>query len=774
MLLSYRRALSTPSKHCELIVNYNQETNNNYQMSVPQQSLRKHRQTLLPEAANNGSKKSYGEIDSFKGQLPAVALKDREKVGNLVKKRFSSRVQVDNVYAMGGELPPLPANASKMISESTRKVSAAEGQRASGQGQGLAVPSGAGNPSRSANPYADVNDSYASSYPAADESTGGDAPSSEVNHKHSPVSRTTDRRQHRTAPEFHSKSSIISARTDAFLDRNFDPKAYLAAECPGASEQELKEFNDDMNLRHKQLKIERRNALHNNYKAFLRVGSQVAGFVGELESVRRLISDLRDTTSAMIDDANVVLSSQTKKENGSDLNRSGSRNSVIMLERVWANELASLFKHVEGAQQYLPSIPGRHVVTESGGWYQLNAATWRPLQPAHIFLLNDHILIATKKRNAARGADHQVADRLIAENCWPLNDVTLIDISKEGQADPSRAQYTENSICLQHGSSSFVYRAENGSQHRKIIDQFARAKQDLSKLGVMGGRSHSRQSSGSGNIFGTGPGSRVASGAGTGAENGDRINDVTTTLQDLKEIDHAISDLDITIAYRKFDEAVDLIDSHLHGIRNGSYQTRGRSITGEIIIPSEVFKSKIEQRISEVSDLLLAELSQEYLSRSQIQKCVELLIKLDIEEQAKKTYLESRRSQLQRRSKQVEFHGDIINYIRQQAIIYFRMIASTVEIFLNCFKNPEHTSSVVHWTKEQVDAYSVLFSRQLYNVSQDTSTYRKCAEITRQQSSDLETLGLDFGFRLSFLYPSQQSSVKSAGSARGGAADELM
>lgn len=740
-------------------------------MSVPKQSLRKHRQTLLPDAIPSGAKKSYGEIDSFKGQLPAVAMKDREKVGNLVKKRFSSRVQVDNVYAMGSDLPPLPANASKMISESTRKVSTAEGGRAPVTG----THTNDGKPERPANPYADVNDSYASNYSAAaDNSVVRDDLTEEVNHKHSPVSRATDRRQHRSGPEFKSKSSIESARTEAFLDRNFDAKAYLAAEYPGASEQELKEFNDDMNQRHKQLKIERQNALHHSYKAFLLVGSQVNGFVGELETVRRLISDLRDTTSAMIDDASVVLSSQSKQENGSELSRAGSRNSSIMLERVWANELASLFKHVEGAQQYLPAIPGRHVVAESGGWYQLNAATWRPLQPAHIFLLNDHILIATKKRNATRGADHQISDRLIAENCWPLNDITLLDISKDRQVDPSKAQYTEGAICLQHGSSSFVYRAESSSQHRKIIDQFARAKRELSKLGVIGGRSHSRQSSGSGNVFGTATGSRSASAAGAGADHSDQVNDVTTTLQDLKEIDHAISDLDITIAYRKFDEAVDLIDSHLYGVRNGSYQTKGRSITGDIIIPSEVFKSKLEQRISEVSDLLLAELSQDYLSRSQIQKCVELLIKLDIEEQAKKTYLESRRSQLQRRAKQVEFHGDIINYIRQQAIIYFRMIASTVEIFLNCFKNPEHTSSVVHWTKEQVDAYSVLFSRQLYNVSQDTSTYQKCAEITRQQSSDLETLGLDFGFRLSFLYPSKQPTAKSAGSARGGAADELM
>lgn len=73
------------------------------------------------------------------------------------------------------------------------------------------------------------------------------------------------------------------------------------------------------------------------------------------------------------------------------------RSSVMVLGKIWASELQSLCKHVDGASKYVQALPGRHVLAESGRWYEVNVGTWKPTKATHLFMLNDLVLIATKK-----------------------------------------------------------------------------------------------------------------------------------------------------------------------------------------------------------------------------------------------------------------------------------------------------------------------------------------------------------------------------------------
>ena len=83
----------------------------------------------------------------------------------------------------------------------------------------------------------------------------------------------------------------------------------------------------------------------------------------------------------------------------------------------------ALWKNIEGSQKFLPALPGRHVVQNAGLWIELDNATWKPRRAMQIFLLNDHLLVAArrKKKVNANGVDQrQPPVKLVADRCWPL------------------------------------------------------------------------------------------------------------------------------------------------------------------------------------------------------------------------------------------------------------------------------------------------------------------------------------------------------------------
>lgn len=124
------------------------------------------------------------------------------------------------------------------------------------------------------------------------------------------------------------------------------------------------------------------------------------------------------------------------------------RNSILDLQNMYRAQLQSLWTQISGSQKYLPITPGRHLVCEASSFIELNPATYKAKQLVELFLLNDLMLIAVRKRK--RGiADSQGGGRrgaaigegdgghLVAERCFTLSEITVADIKDSGGAYPS-------------------------------------------------------------------------------------------------------------------------------------------------------------------------------------------------------------------------------------------------------------------------------------------------------------------------------------------------
>lgn len=669
-------------------------------MEPPQESLRKNRQTIVGDPGVRPKKSSYAGLQN-------VGAKDKQIIGDLVKRRFSSRVQADLLTAPE-DIPALPSLPEAYRDSNARQASIS-GPGDGGMPRKTRAPSGP-------NPYADQ-----------EQEQERDEPTMPVQQQ-APV-RTSG-----------GGFDVETAFEDSiWKSPQFDGRKYVSEKLHSATEEQISEFGKRLVEQQEKLAVRKKAAMYSNYRAFLTVGSQISSMNTEMESLRRLLSDFHHATSALRSDAEAHLSSSgdsgslPASRSMASLNSvsgslrvpsggQGNRNSVMLLEGMWAQELNSLFRHVEGAQKFLPAKPGRHLIKESGRWYQLNTATWKPMQPVHMFLLNDNLLVATKKRREQAGhagpGTHGSSRGLVADQCWPLGDISLIDLT-------SRAK---NTLSVNYGNYNFVYQAEKADAHAAILEGFRKAREELSRQRerplsqtFSGSRGHSRQAS------------RDSPSLSRSHSRNPSV-DLLSQAQAIRDIEHVVSEVDLRIAYRQFPEVVDIIVQ--------------KSGTGA----PPLLVEKLDERRANLKATLLLELSQDYLSRSEIEGLIRLLIRLDAADTARHTFLTQRATQLQRAVKQVDFQGDIQAYIAQVAIIYFQMIVATVEIFTSCFDAAPASSCIVEWARNQVDAYAVLFARQLYKVNRTSDTYRECVAITQRESARLKMVDLDYSFLLAYVF----------------------
>ncbi|CAM9019479.1 unnamed protein product [Wickerhamomyces anomalus] len=319
--------------------------------------------------------------------LPSIAKKDQEKIGKLMQRRMSvHQSEVPKMFQQGvggaGGVPALPKDI--LINHQQQQ-----------QQQQQSLPRDALNKEPA---------NYGSNV-------------ANLRHQGSRSSKGIDLQD----------PAVIQLLSDA----NFNPEQFISSRLNDSTASDIDKFNSNLTTLNKKVTNDIKAVANQTYDKLLNATKELNSTDNELKFLRNAINELSDLTNEMklqaekkiqleLDQTNEITksNSQAKRQN-----RAKDRSSILVLEKMWASEMSSLFKHVEGAQKYIAAIPGRHVIAESGRWYELNAATFKTLQPAHIFLLNDLILIATRRRKTGqrnKGDGVKQIQSLVADQCWPL------------------------------------------------------------------------------------------------------------------------------------------------------------------------------------------------------------------------------------------------------------------------------------------------------------------------------------------------------------------
>jgi exocyst complex component 8 len=249
----------------------------------------------------------------------------------------------------------------------------------------------------------------------------------------------------------------------------FDPDQYVASSLAGSSQQDVQNFYQSLQDLQSSTSKDLQANVFNNFASFVSLSHEISSLTSDLTQLSSLLTQYSNITHSF--------TTAIQKDDGDSIYRTRkaqNRSSIADLEQIYAGHLQELWHLVEGSQKFLPAAPGRHIVKESLNWIELNAATWKPMRPVHLILLNDHLLVAAKKRGKSASLNSQ---KSVADRCWGLADIELRELSGEG----GKSMDSRGAIQVVRGRDVAVYAPENGSvsECSAFVKAFNRASNDL-------------------------------------------------------------------------------------------------------------------------------------------------------------------------------------------------------------------------------------------------------------------------------------------------------
>lgn len=542
-----------------------------------------------------------------------------------------------------------------------------------------------------------------------------------------------------------------------------------------ATNAEIKEFLERLKDSRRRTSSDLQKNVFENRTQFILISKEIDRLKSEMRSLRGLLNDLHNTTSSLKLEPDVPgtaglinpMSADTMFLKPSKSRKAANRSSIADLTVLHMSHLQALWQQVEGAQKFLPAIPGRHILVESKDWVELNGATWKPRRQVHMVLLNDHLLLAAKKRKRIDPNNPQAAQRpgrgpmvkLVAERCWPLVEIEMVDLSPApGEPKPSRrggggsgaSAAVSNAINIRVGKESFVFRNENKDLKLKLLLAFKKTVDELRK--ALRAESEDRHRMRDSLTYLTSRDPALLS-------QGELLKSLSQTMskdqpsilfhfdgqpRNLRWVENQMDDLDELIAHRRFEESAATIEK----LRSLSTTLKSNLIAADLVTV------KLDERAARLASLITTELVDNVSQRSIVKNCIGWLVRLTYEDQAREVYLTSRSALIKRRTRQVRFEGDTPMFISQIALVQFTLVRNTVEVFNTCFEQ-KLSSTVTKWAKEHVGEFVELYKRQMEGLGggdglsrvdgqQGRKTWKECEDVVRKLAGMLVDVGMDF------------------------------
>ena len=166
------------------------------------------------------------------------------------------------------------------------------------------------------------------------------------------------------------------------------------------------------------------------------------------------------------------------------------RSSIADLKVLYANQMQTLHTQIESSSKFVPKTPGRHVIMEMDNISSLNPATYKVDHAIRFILLDDAVLVARKRRRR----NNAESDKLVAERCWPLNEMLVLDTKDTASeytnvivsftVSPADSKYLlftamTNVFKIRYNKETHVYRTDIAADKRNLLMQFRAVAEEL-------------------------------------------------------------------------------------------------------------------------------------------------------------------------------------------------------------------------------------------------------------------------------------------------------
>ena len=435
----------------------------------------------------------------------------------------------------------------------------------------------------------------------------------------------------------------------ALRDPNLTADQYVSSVLSDATEDQIREYEDSLRKLKARASADLQMSVMQNRTQFIKISKEAEKLKSEMRALKNLMSELKVNTTAL-------RQASAKDEEGGNLggelsaglSRRDKRSSVADRSALWNSQMQALYKNVEGSQKFLPNSSGRHVVQNAGPWIELDNATYKSRRAMQIFLLNDHLLIASRKNRKieAGGADSGgPLVKLVADRCWPLLDVEIVDMSNAGDSSSGSRNKLADAIMVRGvGQGSFIYRTEKPDDPEKkgLLLNVRKAVEELRK-GLQWEMEANNKAKETINYFAArDPGLlQKTELLATLSDIKDMLIDVDGTQQNLRWVESQMDELDIDVALQKVEPAVARVEK-LKGLARG---LKNNAVAQDFI------NFKVEERCAKLAGMIVRELELTHNDQNKTRLNVSWLTRLGFEDRAREAYLAARGSIIQKRSR---------------------------------------------------------------------------------------------------------------------------
>ncbi|XP_070560701.1 exocyst complex component 8-like [Ptychodera flava] len=451
--------------------------------------------------------------------------------------------------------------------------------------------------------------------------------------------------------------------------------------------------------------------VYKNYTQFIETGKEISLLESEMYQLSHILTEQKTLVGQFLDMSISAASDDGQSDDASKKEKDEKKKT-----------LTSLLEKVEGLTG-ITEVPGRYLIHE-GDLVELETNNFTEIAKVHAFLLNDGLLVTTYIPNRRGPLQYKFQRLFELDNLAVVNarDVGPVKNAFKVLMFPEQHMYQCSSPkikrewldCLEKTKKLKTGSSSSGHKKDTISEQYLNDTFDRSNPFYEGGGSYNVPSD-------------------------------TNPLQ----VDWLLElpeDLDVCIAQRDFEGAVDLIEKTYDHITT---------------IPSspalKEFRARLDHRVQQLTEVLIQEM-EVTADRSLrggpgiTRRAVMQLIRLGKHTTACSMFLKHRTAAIKLAVRKLKIEGATSVYTNKLCSIFFTHLIETGKEFQKAFADKTGCfSAFVVWTKQELQTFVGHFSNQAFASKSNLDTVAECINIARRHCQKICNIGLDLSFVLDSL-----------------------
>uniref|UniRef100_A0A8C8S2Z8 Exocyst complex component 8 n=1 Tax=Pelusios castaneus TaxID=367368 RepID=A0A8C8S2Z8_9SAUR len=378
--------------------------------------------------------------------------------------------------------------------------------------------------------------------------------------------------------------------------------------------------------------------------------------------------------------------------------------------------LTTLLEKVEGCRDLLPESPGKYLVY-NGDLVEYDADHMAQIQRVHAFLMNDCLLVAAWLPNR-RGTYRYDA-------LYPLDGLAVINVKDN---PPMKDMFK-----LLMFPESRIFQAENAKIKKEWLEVLEETKRNRALSEKLRLEQEAPPRAALPPPEATNPFDQE--------DEKEPPPEEETVVLSLEWIQELPEDLDVCIAQRDFEGAVDLLDKLNEYLGDKPVSQ-----------PVRELRAKVDERVRQLTDVLVFELSPDRSLRGgprATRRAVSQLIRLGQSTKACELFLKNRAAAVHTAIRQLRIEGATLLYIHKLCHVFFTSLLETAREFETDFAgNSGCYSAFIVWARSAMRMFVDAFSKQVFVFeSKDSlSTAAECVKVAKEHCKQLSEIGLDLTF----------------------------